>query len=119
MKYLKQLLIICVFCLLGEILNHCIPLSIPASIYGMVLLFIALCTKIIKLDWVEEISQFLMSIMLVFFVPMGVGIMNTFITYKNSMVSLILIIFISTIVVIVSTGLVSQLIINMKEKRKQ
>ena len=45
MKYVKQLMIILLFSFIGDILNHLIPLPIPASIYGMVLLFIALTTN--------------------------------------------------------------------------
>ncbi len=116
MKYIKQLAIILFFSFIGELLNYFIPLSIPASIYGMVLLFIALCTKVIKLEKVEETGEFLLSIMLIFFVPASVGIMDTFFEYKNSMIYIIIIIFISTIVVIAVTGLVSQLVINIKNK---
>lgn len=116
MKYIKQLAIILLFSFIGELLNYFIPLSIPASIYGMVLLFIALCTKIIKLEHVEETGEFLLSIMLIFFVPASVGIMDTFFEYKSSMIYIIIIIFISTIMVIAATGLVSQLVINIKNK---
>ena len=44
MKYVKQLLIILAFTLVGEVLARVIPFPIPAAIYGFVLLFVALCT---------------------------------------------------------------------------
>ena len=116
MKYVKQLMIILSFSFLGEIMNYLLPLSIPASIYGMVLLFIALCTKIVRLEQVEETGEYLLSIMLIFFVPAAVGIMDTFFEYQNSMLQIILIIILSTIVVLSVTGLVSQFVIKITSK---
>ena len=117
MKYIKQLMIIILFSFLGEILNHIIPLPIPASIYGMMLLFVALATKIIKLEEVEETAEYLLSIMLIFFVPASVGIMDTFFEHKSSMLPIIIIVFVSTIVVMSVTGLVSQFIIKITHKK--
>ena len=117
MKYVKQLMIILIFSFIGDILNHIVPLPIPASIYGMVLLFIALSTKIIKLDQVETTAEFLLSIMLIFFVPASVGIMDTFFAYKSSMLPIIIIVIVSTIIVMITTGLVSQFIIKLKSKK--
>lgn len=119
MKYIKQLMIIFIFSFFGDILNHVIPLSIPASIYGMTLLFIALATKFIKLEMVEDTAEYLLSIMLIFFVPASVGIMDTFDAYKSNMFSIIVIVIISTVVVMVTTGLVSQFIINLISKKSK
>ena len=57
MKYLKQFLIILAISLLGEVLKELLPLPIPASIYGMVFLFILLLTGVIKLDQVKLKTQ--------------------------------------------------------------
>lgn len=117
MKYIKQIMIILLFSFLGELLNYIIPLSIPASIYGMALLFLALTTKIIKLEQIEDTAEYLLSIMLIFFVPSAVGIMDTFFEYQNSMLPIILIVIISTLVVLIVTGLVSQLMIKITSKK--
>ena len=42
MKYLRQFGLILLFSFLGEALRALIPLPVPASIYGMALLFLAL-----------------------------------------------------------------------------
>ncbi len=47
MKYLRQLLLILMISLFGEILKYVIPLPIPASIYGMAILFVCLMTGIV------------------------------------------------------------------------
>lgn len=119
MKYVKQLMIILIFSFIGDILNHIIPLPIPVSIYGMVFLFIALLTRIIKLNQVETTAEFLLSIMLIFFVPASVGIIDTFFAYKSSMLPIIIIVIISTIIVMITTGLVSQFIIKLRNKKER
>lgn len=117
MKFVKQLMIILLFSFIGELLNSIISLSIPASIYGMILLFIALATKIIKLEQIEDTAEYLLSIMLIFFVPSAVGIMDTFFTYQSSMLPIIIIVIISTITVLIVTGITSQLIIKLTSKK--
>lgn len=119
MKYIKGLMIIFIFSFIGEILNHLLPLPLPASIYGMILLFIALLTKCIKLEQVEMISEFLLSVMLIFFVPASVGIMDTFFDYKSNMLNIIITVIVSTIVVMITTGLVAQTIIKLTNKKRK
>lgn len=75
MKFLKQFLIILVITFMGEGLKYLLPLPIPASIYGMVLLFLALMTRIVKLESVRDAGKFLIEIMPVMFIPAGVGLM--------------------------------------------
>lgn len=74
MKYFPQFLIIMGFTLLGEALQRLIPLPIPSSVYGLVLLFLALCLKLIKVEQVKDVGGFLTSIMAVLFVAPAVGI---------------------------------------------
>ena len=82
MKYLKQFLIILVISLIGEILNKLLPLPVPASIYGMVILFAGLLSGIIKLESVKEAGSFLIEIMPVMFIPAGVGLMSSWLNLK-------------------------------------
>ena len=77
MKYVRQLLIILFVSFLGELLKSIIPLSIPASIYGMVLLFLALELKILKVSDIKETSNFLIEMMALMFVPAGVGLLDS------------------------------------------
>ena len=63
MKYIKQFAIIVLMTFLGECLNLLLPLPVPASIYGMVLLFVCLQTGIIKLAQIEETADLLLGVM--------------------------------------------------------
>ena len=76
MKYLRQLLLILMISLFGEILKYVIPLPIPASIYGMAILFVCLMTGIVKLEQVKEAGKFMIEIMPVMFIPAGVALIT-------------------------------------------
>lgn len=63
MKFIRQFLIILAVSFVGELLNYFIPLPIPASIYGLVLMLICLQRGIIPLEAVRETGKFLVEIM--------------------------------------------------------
>ena len=116
MKYLMQFGIIIGLSLLGEVLHSAIPLPVPSSVWGMVLLFILLCLKIIKLEQVENAADFLLSIMTVMFVPVGASLITSFPAIKNDMLGIFVIIIVSTVICFLVTGRVAQLIIDKKSK---
>lgn len=72
MKYIRQFLIILAISFIGELLKYVLPLPIPASIYGMAILFVCLMTGWIKLEAVKETGKFLIEIMPLMFIPAGV-----------------------------------------------
>jgi len=115
MKYLKQFSIIITISFIGELLHHYIPLPIPASIYGIVFLFLALLFKIIKPEQIKDSSNFLIEIMPIMFVPAVVGLMDIFNDIKNKIIIYLLIIMISNILVFMISGLLCQLVIKDKE----
>ncbi len=76
MKYLSQFLIILGFTLAGEALHLLLPLTIPASVWGLALLLGALCLKLVKLEQVKEVGNFLTSILSLLFVAPTVSIVD-------------------------------------------
>lgn len=76
MKYIKQLLIILLFTFAGELLQAVIPLPVPAAIYGLVLLFFALCCGLLKPAHIDKTAGFLISILPVLFVAPAVKILE-------------------------------------------
>ena len=113
MKHLRQFLIILLFSFLGEGL---LPLPVPASIYGLVLLFAALELGIIKLSAVEDAGKFLIEIMPVMFIPAGAGLVESWSALKPICVQVVVIMFVSTIVVMVISGRVTQFVIRRNRK---
>lgn len=118
MKYINQLLIIFLISFIGELLNYFIPLPIPSSIYGMILMFILLCIGVIKLDHVKEVSKFLIDIMPMLFIPSAVGIIAQVDKLKSIWFQVIIITIATTVITMVVTGLMSQLIIQIKKRKK-
>ena len=115
MKYIFQLSIIMGVSFAGEVLNAMLPLQIPASVYGLIILFLLLCTKIVKLDQVEGVADFMISIMPIFFIEPTVGIMNSYGLVKGRILPLFLAAFLSFVSVVVVTGLVSQFLMKRKK----
>lgn len=119
MKYVLQFGIIIGITFLGEFLNKVVPLPVPTSVWGMGILFASLCFGIIKLEHVEETSDFLLSIMTIMYVPVGAGLMQNYLDIKSSLFSVLTIIVISTIICFFVTGFISQMIILRKTKKIQ
>lgn len=118
MKYLRQFMIILLFSLLGETLKYVLPLPIPSSIYGMILLFVSLMTGIIKLDQVETVGKLLIEIMPIMFIPAGVKIMASWSVLEPMIVPVSVITVVVLIVVMIATGRVSQAIIRLDSKKE-
>lgn len=114
MKYLFQFTIIGVITAIGELLNLLLPLPVPASIYGLVILFTALCLKIIRLEQVEHAADFFLTIMPILFVPSTVKLMNYWGILKDNIVGLLITCILSTMGVMGVTGILAQTIIRKR-----
>ena len=108
MKYYTQFLRIMGFSLAGEVLQRLIPANIPASVYGLGLLFLALTLKIVKVEQVKTVGGFLISILPVLFVSPTVSIMEDWVLMKGSLISIFLLLFLSTILSFAVSGGVTQ-----------
>ena len=116
MKYLKQLLIILGFTLTGEALQALIPLPIPAAIYGIVLLLIALCTGCLKPEALSDTAHFLIGIMPLMFVAPTVNILEHWGVISPNLAVICTITVVSTFVVFIVSGLVTQLLLRKGDK---
>lgn len=118
MKYLFQFMIIAGISCIGELLHYLLPFMIPASVYGVIIMFLCLLFGIIKLEQVNEASEFLLNIMPVLFVPAAVNLITVFSDIKGSIFQILIITLLSTIIVMAVTGVVSQIIIKKRKGRK-
>lgn len=117
MKYVLQMLWILVFSFLGELLHSVVPLPIPASIYGMVLMFAALSLGILKLEQVKETGHFLVNIMAVMFVSPAVGLLNCWDAVRGSLLSVCIIIVVSLLVTFWVSGAVTRWMLSREDKK--
>ena len=119
MKYLWQFSIIMVITFIAEIIKDFLLLPIPASIYGIILLFIALETKLIKVKHIRETSSFLIAIMPVMFIPAAVGLIDSWQDIGNAWFQYIVVTVVSTFVVMGASGWITQLVIRKGKEAKK
>ena len=119
MKVLFQFLVILVFSLAGELLHIVIPLPVPASVYGLILLFVCLLLKVVKLSQIEDAADFLLKIMPALFIAAAVSLMTIWDTVLQSLVPLLVIVLVSTVAVMAVTGRTAQWMIRRKEERRE
>lgn len=116
MKYLFQFMIILFFAFLGELCEYFIPLPIAGSIYGLVLLFIALCTHIIKLEWVADIADWFHSIMALFFIAPAVAVIDIWPEIAGIWYYLVLLLVVAYMVTMIITGKTADFFLKPKGK---
>ena len=116
MKYVKEFGIILIVSLVGELLNYFLPLPVPASIYGLVLMLALLMTGALKLDAVEDAGKFMIEIMPVMFIPPAVGLMASWDVIQANLVAYLIIAAVTTIVVMAMSGLVTQAVLKKGKK---
>ena len=118
-KLLRQFLVIMAVSFVGEILHAVLPLPIPASIYGLVLMLALLMTGALKLDAVEDAGKFMIEIMPVMFIPAGVGLLNAWGVLKPVWIPISVITVVTTVLVMAVTAKVTQTVIHNSKKKKE
>ena len=108
MKYLAQFCIILGYTFIGEALQRILPLPIPGSVYSLVLLFLALCFRVRRLDEVKETANYLTTILPVMFVAPAVGIVEYLDMIRSSLIPIFLIILVTTVITFGITGTLVQ-----------
>jgi len=119
LKHLLQITIIAAVSLAGEILNQLIPLPIPGSIYGLVIMLLLLYFGAIEVRHVKDVSSWLLSLMPVMFIGPTVGLIVTFDSYKDFLIPIAVTVTLSTVLVMGVTGVVSQQLIRITDRVRQ
>ena len=113
---MRQFGIILALAFVGEILHALLPLPIPASIYGILLLFVMLRFKVLHVVQIRETVTFLIENMPIMFVPAAAGLLNAWGIIKPKLIPYLIIIVVGMVVVMVVSGLTTQFIINHQKK---
>lgn len=110
MKFLRQFMIILLLSFLGEVLKMFIPLPIPTSVYGLVLMLVCLMTGVLKTSQVKDAAFFLIEIMPVMFIPAAAGLIDSWKVLQPLLLPILVITVVITIFVMVVTGKIAQMI---------
>jgi len=119
MKQLLRLIVILGISLLGELISALVPLPIPASVYGLVLMLAALCTGIVSWERIQSPGRFLIEIMPVMFIPAAVGLIDSWADLKPMLAPVVTIMVVSTFVVMAVTGHVTQTLMRLERRRRK
>lgn len=115
MRYLKQFMIIALVSLVGEIVHFYIPLPVPASIYGLVIMLFLIFSGIVKVERVKGTASFLLEIMPVMFIPTAVGIIAAWKDVKRLLLPLVVISTVTTALVFLISGKVTDALLGGKD----
>ncbi|MHC9389662.1 CidA/LrgA family protein [Clostridioides difficile] len=118
MKVFNQLVIILSIWVIGEYISSFIQgiILIPGSIVGMLLLFLLLQFKVLDLSSIENVSGFFLDNMAIFFIPAGVSLINSLDLIRENVLVLLLVICLSTLIVMYTTGIIVEKMIKKKEE---
>ena len=117
-NYLFQFARILAFCFLGEICHAVLPLPIPASIYGLLLLLAALRFGIVKLGQVKEVGLFLTGIFPLLFVPAAAGVMELWAEMGDMLLPILISIIPVTVLVLVTAGHTTQALTRLRTRKE-
>ena len=118
MKILRQIGIILAITFLAQLMNHLIPLPIPASIYGLFIMLALLMSGLLKLEQVKEVGNFMLEIMPLLFIPAAVGFIVIVGDIKEVMIPFVVITILTTLSVMIVTGRVAQFFVTKKKVTK-
>ncbi|VHW52837.1 transporter, LrgA family [Clostridioides difficile] len=121
MKVFNQLVIILSIWVIGEYISSFIQgiILIPGSIVGMLLLFLLLQFKVLDLSSIENVSGFFLDNMAIFFIPAGVSLIKSLDLIRENVLVLLLVICLSTLIVMYTTGIIVEKMIKKKEERQK
>ena len=115
MKYLHQAVILAAITFAAEIIKYLLPLPIPVSIYGLVLLFLLLKTGILPLEKIQDVGDLLLELMPLLLVPASVSFVTALDTVQELLLPVLIMGLTGTLLVMVITGRVAQAVIRRRK----
>ena len=109
-QYLRAFVLIYACLYAGIFISSLLPITIPGSIIGMLLLFVLLGLHILPAKWVNPGCYVLIRYMALLFVPIGVGVMQYFALLSAQFGPVVVSCTISTLVVLVVVSWSSHLV---------
>ena len=118
MKIIIQTGIIFAICWLSQIIEAILPFDFPASVIGMILVFLLLLLKILKVEHIKEKTDFILGNMSFFFLPAGVSIIQYLDVLKNTIVQLFIICLVSTVLTFAACAYSMKAVMRLMERRE-
>ena len=119
MKYLHEAVIIAAVTFAAEIIKFFTPLPVPASIYGLILLFVLLKSGVVKLEQIEHVGGLLLELMPLLLVPASVSFLTVLDTIQEVLLPVMIMGFVGTSAVMMITGRTAQALVRRGGKEKK
>ncbi len=119
MRFFRQILRLFILCCFGDMLSSVLPFPFPGSVIALILLFICLATKAIKVEQINIISDFLLKNMAFVFLPATVSILKYISVFQNILWQFLLICCVTTIITFFATAYSVKLTIYLMNKFKE
>lgn len=119
LKLLGQVLLLCAITRIGDIAANALQIAIPGSIFGLLLLLLALQQRWIRVEWVELGANFLIAELLLFFIPSAIGVMQFQELLEPVWLKLFLSIGVSIAFVVCFVGAATEWIVRRREGGKK
>ena len=116
--FFHQVIVIALVLFVSKIIESFMPIPMPASVIGLVLLFVLLCTVAVKLGEVEKVGTTLTNNIGLLFVPAGISVVNSLGVIRQAPFLIIGLIIVSTILLLICTGYVTQIIMKVTSRSK-
>lgn len=117
LRILCQVVLLSAVSVLGDYLVRLLHWNVPGSIVGLVLMFALLQFKVVKVEWIDMGASWLISELLLFYVPSAVGIVQYGHLMKLDGLRIVIVIAVSTALVMVSTGVLADRIAKKKQSK--
>lgn len=119
MKHLKQIAIILAVSFAGEALHSIIPLPVPGSIYGLLMMLALLMTGVVKIHEVKAVGDWLITLMPIMFVAPTAGLISGFDSYRGFIIPIIVIVLVTTPLTMVVTGKTVEGLMRVEERKRK
>ena len=103
-SFCQQAVIFAIIILISKFVANLLPIPVPSSVVGMILLFIALCTGVVKLEQVEGLSNSLSKVITFLFVPSGISLVNSLDLMASYGLQIVFVILVATLALLFVTG---------------
>lgn len=117
-KVIIQIAIIIVISYLGSLLQTLLHIPLAGSIVGMIMLYILLELKVIRMNWISDGAEFLLATMVFFFIPSVVGIMDVVSDITKSYIIFFLLIIVGTSCVALASGYIAEKMVKQRNVKR-
>lgn len=118
MKVLMQFAVLFIICLVGDALADLLPVPFPGSVMAMLVLFALLYAGALKLRHVEQVADFLIANMAFLFLPLAVGIHDSYTLLSGQLGRVLLVCVASTVIAFGVAALAAGAVLKLQDGRK-